>query len=55
MGKERNGMAMPKGFSPGLIKKLPMLALDILWTDDMLKTQFNIDDNEMIIILEAVA
>ena len=47
MGKERNGMAMPKGFSPGLVKKLPALDMSKVWTDEALYAHFNLTPEEI--------
>lgn len=54
-GKTTTKAGFPSAFTKGKINKLPKLDLSIVWTDEMLKGEFNIDENDMSFILDQIS
>lgn len=54
-GKTTTKAGFPSAFTKGKIDKLPKLDLSIVWTDEMLKDEFNLNENDMSFILDQIS
>ena len=55
VGKTTTKAGFPGAFTKGKIDRLPKLDLSIVWTDDMLKEEFDLTDDDMSFIMEQIS
>jgi len=54
-GRTTTKAGFPGAFTKGKIEKLPKLDLSIVWTDEMLKNEFNLNESEVSLILDQIS